>query len=74
VQQVGVHNPWNWRLLVNGRVDELLYQRGDLNRDLPFPELKARSEVTARARAAGDDLEFSARIRDGVPARPPVRG
>jgi hypothetical protein len=71
VQQVGVHNPWNWRLLVNGRGDELLYARGTINRELPFAEMKSRSDITARARAAGSDPAFSARIRDGLPSRPP---
>jgi hypothetical protein len=33
----------------------------------PFAELKARSDVTERARAATVDAAFSARIRDGLP-------
>jgi hypothetical protein len=69
VQEVGVRNPWNWRILVNGRGDELFYERGYLNRELPFADLKARSDVTARAQAARDAPEFSARIREGLPGR-----
>jgi hypothetical protein len=38
---------------------------------MPFPALRAASDVTQRARAAGDGPDFSARIRDGLPARPP---
>jgi hypothetical protein len=71
VQQAGGSIPWDWRFLVNGRADELLYERGSVNRALPFAELRARSDVTSRARAAGDGPDFSARIREGLPARPP---
>jgi hypothetical protein len=62
---------FDWRLYVNGRLDELLWEQGVVSRALPFPALRAASDVTARARAAGDDPAFSARIRDGLPARPP---
>jgi hypothetical protein len=69
-QQTGVRNPWNWRLLANGWVDELLYMRGTLvDGGLPFPELKARSAISARARALGDAPDFSRRLREGLPAR-----
>jgi hypothetical protein len=73
VQDAGIHNPWNWRLLANGKLDELLYSRGDVTTSLPFDQLRAQSDVTARARAAGDDPRFSELIRDGVPARLPPR-
>jgi hypothetical protein len=32
--------PWDWRLLVNGHLDELLYERGTIDTHLPFAELK----------------------------------
>ena len=70
VQDVGIHNPWDWRILVNGHADELLYERRNLNHELPFAELRTRSEVTTRAQAAESVPDFSARIRDGLPARP----
>jgi hypothetical protein len=31
---------WDWRVLVNGRLDDALYDDGRLDRSLPFPELK----------------------------------
>jgi hypothetical protein len=71
-QQSGTRNPWNWRILVNGRGDEFLYMRGIVNTSLPFPELRARSDVTERARAIGNAPDFSRRIREGLPPRPPV--
>lgn len=61
---------WDWRILINGYVDELAYQVGTLDRSLPFPELKARSLINDRAKAADQDPDFSARIREGLPAFP----
>jgi hypothetical protein len=69
-QQTGTRNPWNWRILANGYADELLYMRGLLNTSLPLPELKARSAISERARAAGNAPDFSLRIREGLPPRP----
>jgi hypothetical protein len=73
VQQARVHNAFDWRILANGRGDELLYERGDIDTTLPFAEMRARSDVTARARAADGDPAFSARIREGLPSRPAPR-
>lgn len=66
-QQVAPGNPWNWRLLVNGKLDELGYMRGQVATDLPFAELRRRSNITARAHAADQSPSFSARIRVGLP-------
>ena len=62
--------PWNWRVLLNGKMDELLYERGFIDRSLPFPELKARSQINARAKAAGASPDFSKLIRVGLPPLP----
>ena len=70
VQNAGVHNPWNWRILANGKGDELLYSRGLINTSLPFAEVRARSDITAKAKAADRDPEFSQRIRAGLLPRP----
>ena len=67
VLHVGKGNPWDWRILANGYIDELGYERGTIDTSLPFPELKARSDITARARAADDASDFSVRIRQGLP-------
>lgn len=58
---------WDWRLLLNGKSDELLYQHGYLAADLPFVELKARAHINAAARTANDAPDFSNRIRAGLP-------
>jgi hypothetical protein len=62
--------PWDWRILLNGKSDELLYeQKAIVTGGLPFAELKQRSLINERAKAADNDAEFSARIREGLPAR-----
>jgi uncharacterized protein DUF4105 len=66
-QQVGADRPWDWRILANGRLDELGYERGQIDTSVPFVELKARSDITERAKAADAALDFSIRIREGLP-------
>jgi hypothetical protein len=61
---------WDWRILINGYVDELAYEVGTLDHSLPFAELKARSLINERAKAADKDADFSARIREGLPGFP----
>ena len=65
--------PWDWRILLNGKGDELLYERHRIvTGGLPFPELKARSLIDARARAANDAPDFSKLIREGLPGMFPA--
>lgn len=60
--------PWDWRILVNGKGDEMLYERKRIaTGGLSFAELKQRSHINDRARAADQDLNFSRRIREGLP-------
>ena len=73
VRQIGLAQAWNWRVLVNGKGPELLYMRGVLDTTLPLPELIRRSYVNDRAKAAGTAADFSRRIREGLPQRPPPR-
>ncbi|HSP97753.1 MAG TPA: DUF4105 domain-containing protein [Candidatus Dormibacteraeota bacterium] len=65
-QHIGAARPWDWRFLVNGYIDQFLYEQGRLDTDLPFADLHARSQINQRAQAA-DEAEFSARIREGLP-------
>ena len=62
-----VASPWDWRILLNGRIDELAYSNGKLDRSLPFAELKARSRINERAKALDKDPAFSQRAREGLP-------
>jgi hypothetical protein len=59
--------PWDWRMLLNGHLDELLYERGALATNLPFAELKKLSNINAGAKAAGQAADFSQQIREGLP-------
>jgi hypothetical protein len=62
---------WSWKLFLNGHLDELAYDIGAIDHSMPFSELKAKSYVNPRARAADADPQFSARIRDGLPRMSP---
>ena len=57
------HTPFSWKLILSGHVPEYLYEQGMLDQKLPFAELQRRSHINERARAAGDALDFSYRIR-----------
>jgi len=59
--------PWDWRMLVNGHGNELLYERGLIDTNLPLTELKEKVHINARARAADKAADFSRLIREGVP-------
>jgi hypothetical protein len=63
--------PWDWRILLNGKGDELMYERHLIVTDgLPFAQLKTRSLIDNRARAANDSPDFSQLIRVGLPRLP----
>ncbi|MGE4441784.1 MAG: DUF4105 domain-containing protein [Desulfomicrobium sp.] len=58
---------FDWRLIANGYLDEMLYERGRIDRTFPFAELKKRSLVNPTAKAAAATEDFSRRIRQGLP-------
>lgn len=62
---------WSWKFLLNGYIDGLVYERGALDQSLPFDELKKRSLVNDRAKAADKDPDFSRLIRKGLPGIDP---
>ena len=60
--------PWDWRILLNGKGDEMAYEHGMLaTGGLPFAVLKQRAYINPAARAANEDPDFSARIRQQRP-------
>ena len=64
----GERMPWDWRILLNGKGDELMYERHLIvTGGLPFAELKARSLINSRAQAADGSPDFSKLIREGLP-------
>lgn len=58
--------PFDWRMLINGQFDKMLYDKGLLYSQLPFAELRQRSQINAVARNASE-AEFGAAIRRGLP-------
>jgi Domain of unknown function (DUF4105) len=67
-RSVNERAPWDWRMLINGKADELLYERHAIaTGGLPFAELKERSLINQRAIAADQDPDFSGVIRAGLP-------
>jgi hypothetical protein len=65
--QIGhVRTRLDWRILLNGRMDEMLYERGALVTDgLSLPALKEQAHINAAARVADDSPDFSKLIREG---------
>jgi hypothetical protein len=59
--------PLDWRMLLNGHLDELLYERGIIVTNLPFAELKKLSNINARAKTADRSADFSEQIRQNLP-------
>jgi hypothetical protein len=60
--------PLDWRILINGKMDEWLYQGGFFERGgLPFGELKKKALINPAAQAADQDPDFSRNIRAGRP-------
>ena len=61
------HVPMSWKILLSGYTPEYAYERGRLDRTLPFEELQRRSVVNPAAQAADGAPDFSQRIRAGLP-------
>ncbi len=64
--------PWDWRILANGKADEMLYELGVIDRSLPFADLKRRAHINERAKAADHAPDFSERIRVDTTSVPPL--
>jgi hypothetical protein len=60
--------PWDWRILANGKADEMLYERHLIaTGGLPFAELTEHSHINKRANAADQNPDFSRLIREELP-------
>jgi hypothetical protein len=69
------YNPdgsFDWRIIVNGYLDEMLYERGRIDTSLPFPELKKRSLINQKAQGLDKSPDFSRLIRAGLPGQRPL--
>jgi hypothetical protein len=61
--------PWDWRILLNGKADEMMYAHGAfVTGGRSFADLKEQSLINARAKAADASPDFSELIRVGLPA------
>ena len=59
--------PFDWRIVLTGYLPGYLYEHGAVDTRIPLEELRERANVTARVDGNLNDVEFSSRIREGVP-------
>lgn len=75
-QARGVRTRLDWRVLLNGKMDEMMYEGGGLvTGGLALPALKEQAHINALARAADDTRDFSTLIRKarvGFTPRPSI--
>src|SRR5271165_276892 len=65
-QAQGRSTVWDWRVLLNGKMDEMLYEHGRLvTGGLSLPALKAQAHINAAGIAADDSPQWSQLIRVG---------
>lgn len=67
LQTIGVHVPFDWRLIANGYTPYLLYERGAMDTRYTLKELRELGRINIKAEADGRTSAFSAAIREGVP-------
>jgi hypothetical protein len=61
-----VNTRLDWRILLNGKMDEMMYERKELvSGGLSLPALKEQAHINSAAKAAHDSPEFSNLIRQG---------
>jgi hypothetical protein len=63
-QNIHAASPFDYRILANGSIDAMLYERGRLDTSRSFADVQAAAHINDRARAAGDAEDFSRRIRE----------
>jgi hypothetical protein len=59
--------PFDWRIILTGYLPGYLYEHGAVDTRVSLEELRERADVTARIDGNLSEVEFSSRIRDGVP-------
>jgi hypothetical protein len=60
--------PMDWRIIANGKLDELLREKDALAvKNLPFPDLKRLSHINPKSKSLPADPTFSPLIRQGLP-------
>lgn len=59
--------PWDPRLFFNAHLDSLLASAGVLDSNVPFDQLKEKSQITDRIRETDKESGFSTKLRTGLP-------
>ena len=67
-ENIAADNPWDWRILLPGKVDELLYAYDGFETTLPLAEYKAKSHINPVATGIGRVDDYSRQVRKRVPA------
>jgi hypothetical protein len=57
----------SWKILANGYLDTLLYERKAIDTNMPFEQMKAFSRINDKALKAGNASDFSTVIRESLP-------
>ena len=60
--------PFDWRIILTGHLPGYLYEHGAVDTRIPLEELRRQADVTSRVDAGLSEVEFSSRLREGVPA------
>src|SRR5215831_3454046 len=60
--------PFDWRIILTGHLPSYLYEHGVVDTRIPLEELRRQADVTRRVDAGLSEVEFSSRLREGVPA------
>jgi Domain of unknown function (DUF4105) len=60
--------PFDWRVILTGHLPDYLYEHAAVDTRIPIEELRERADVTGRVEEGLTEVEFSSRIREGVPA------
>lgn len=67
IRDYGGKVTYNWKVLLSGYAPLYAYEQGALDTSIPFEKLRKLSYVNPKARALGDDPEFSRKLREGLP-------
>ena len=67
IRAYGGQARYNWKILLSGYAPQYAYELGSLDTRIPFEELRRLSYINPKARAVGDDPEFSRKIRESLP-------
>ena len=59
--------PFDWRIILTGHLPSYLYEHGAVETRISLQELRQRADVTSRVEAGLSEVEFSSRLREGVP-------